>query len=181
MVEITLPIILQILQTAGILVGIIYYITIMRNAQRNQEISLRNQELALESRNTNILTSLHTYLVSEEYQSAFDKLDKGWSGMKTPLDPKEFIERHGEPNSGEDIWVIFFRVCQFWNGIGALVETGLADFDVVYKLWGHMAAWVWQIVHPIILYEREYFNQPRYFEWFEYLNNRIVEHEQLDP
>jgi hypothetical protein len=45
MVEITLPIILQLLQTAGILVGIIYYITIMRNTQKTRELTLQSQEL----------------------------------------------------------------------------------------------------------------------------------------
>jgi len=50
MVEITLPIILQILQTIGILVGIVYYITIMRNTQRTRELSLNAQEQALETR-----------------------------------------------------------------------------------------------------------------------------------
>ncbi len=49
MVEITLPLVLQILQTAGILVGIIYYITIMRNTQKTRELSLRAQELTLKA------------------------------------------------------------------------------------------------------------------------------------
>jgi hypothetical protein len=46
MVELTLPIMLQILQTAGIFVGIVYYITIMRNAQRTRQLTLESQELA---------------------------------------------------------------------------------------------------------------------------------------
>jgi len=41
MVEITLPIMLQIMQTVGILVGIIYYITIMRNTQKTRELTLK--------------------------------------------------------------------------------------------------------------------------------------------
>jgi hypothetical protein len=49
MVEITLPIVLQILQTVGILVGIVYYITIMRNSQRTRELSLQAQELDLKA------------------------------------------------------------------------------------------------------------------------------------
>jgi len=45
MVEITLPIVLQIVQTAGIFVGIVYYLTIMRNNQRTQRIQLYNTYL----------------------------------------------------------------------------------------------------------------------------------------
>jgi hypothetical protein len=50
MVEITLPIMLQILQTAGILVGIAYYLVIMRNSQKTRELALNAQEKALETR-----------------------------------------------------------------------------------------------------------------------------------
>jgi hypothetical protein len=49
MFELTLPIVLQILQTAGILVGIAYYLVIMRNSQKTRELTLRNQELTLQS------------------------------------------------------------------------------------------------------------------------------------
>ena len=38
MMEITLPIVLQILQTLGILVGIIYYLSIMRSNQRTNKL-----------------------------------------------------------------------------------------------------------------------------------------------
>jgi hypothetical protein len=44
MVEITLPIILQIVQTVGILVGIAYYLIIMRNSQRSQQIQLETRQ-----------------------------------------------------------------------------------------------------------------------------------------
>ena len=37
MVEITLPVVLQIIQTASILIGIVYYITIMRNQSKARE------------------------------------------------------------------------------------------------------------------------------------------------
>jgi hypothetical protein len=47
MVEITLPIVLQLLQTAGLLVGIVYYITIMRNSQRTQQMQLETRQVQL--------------------------------------------------------------------------------------------------------------------------------------
>jgi hypothetical protein len=40
MVEVTIPIVLQVIQTVGILVGIIYYITIMRSNQKTQQLQL---------------------------------------------------------------------------------------------------------------------------------------------
>jgi hypothetical protein len=65
MVEITLPIVLQIVQTVGILVGIVYYITIMRSQQRTRELALESQELTrkaqeqtLETRQTQLFMQI---------------------------------------------------------------------------------------------------------------------------
>jgi hypothetical protein len=176
--QVTFQTLFQFLQTVGILVGVYYYISTIRVNQKNQEISLKSQETTLETRQTNILMNLHTYLTSDEYQNAFATLAKTWEDMEHPIDPDAFIERYGPPNRLNETWIVFFKVCQFWNGVGVLVETGLADFDVVNKLWGHMVTWVWGIVRPLVIYEREFLDQPRYFEWFEYLNGRVVEHER---
>ena len=43
MVEISIPLILDIIRTAGILVAIIYYITIMRNTQKTRELTLESR------------------------------------------------------------------------------------------------------------------------------------------
>ncbi len=47
MVEITYQMVLSTLQTAGILVGIIYYITIMRTSQRNQQHQMETRKLQM--------------------------------------------------------------------------------------------------------------------------------------
>jgi hypothetical protein len=46
MVEFTLPIVLQIVQTGSLIEIIIYYLSIMRNQQRTRELSLKAQEEA---------------------------------------------------------------------------------------------------------------------------------------
>ena len=44
MVEITYQMVLSTIQTASLVVGIVYYITIMRNTQRTRELTLKAQE-----------------------------------------------------------------------------------------------------------------------------------------
>ena len=46
MAEITISLILQIVQTVGIIIGIIYYISVMRANQKSQERTLYAQEEA---------------------------------------------------------------------------------------------------------------------------------------
>jgi len=179
--QLTFQTVFQFLQTVGILVGVFYYIMTIRANQRNQELSIKSQESTLETRQTNILMNLYTYQGSEEFQSAVQTLANAYVGMETPVDPDEFIERNGPPDEINDVWVSFFRVCWYWNGLGMMVDTGYASFDLVYRLWGHQVTWFWDHLKRVVQYEREFFNQPLYFEWFEYLNNRIVEHEGQDP
>ena len=57
MVDITLSIVLQFVQTVGILVGIIYYISIMRANQKTQERTLKAQEEAEKSRKREMIFS----------------------------------------------------------------------------------------------------------------------------
>ena len=47
MVDLTYQMVLSTLQTAGILVGISYYLVIMRNSQRNQQIQLETRQAQL--------------------------------------------------------------------------------------------------------------------------------------
>jgi uncharacterized protein HemX len=49
MVEITYQMILSTLQTIALIVGIVYYLIIMRNTQKTRELSLRAQELTLKA------------------------------------------------------------------------------------------------------------------------------------
>ncbi len=60
MTEITLPILLQIVQTIALLVGIVYYITIMRNAQkaRQTEIFMQLYQSRTDKENSQILWDL---------------------------------------------------------------------------------------------------------------------------
>ena len=78
MVEITYQMALSTLQTIGLLVGIAYYLIIMRNSQRNQELALKAQEHALETRETQLFMNIfNTYSSGDfiEAHSGFEYAD----------------------------------------------------------------------------------------------------------
>ena len=85
MVEFTLPIVLQIVQTVGILVGIIYYITIMRNQQRTRELALTAQEHATETRQTEIFMRLYEQLNNAETYTSWAEL------VNQEIDNEEYL------------------------------------------------------------------------------------------
>jgi DNA/RNA endonuclease G (NUC1) len=47
MIEMTLPVVLQIIQTAALIVGIVYYLTIMRNQQKAQKTAEETRKIQL--------------------------------------------------------------------------------------------------------------------------------------
>jgi len=66
----------------------------------------------------------------------------------------------------------------FFNGIGVLLQSNLADIELIDKLFGYMVIWLWEISKPIVEGNRKHFNQPRSLEWFEYLYNEMKKREQ---
>jgi hypothetical protein len=115
MVEITLPIVLQIIQTVGILVGIIYYLIIMRNSQRNQKLQLETRQ---------------AQLFMQWYQK-FDNATEGIQTMDVLKNAK--FETH-------EAWIMLMETDElfrktwmaygsFFEGIGVIVKEGLGTYN----------------------------------------------------
>ena len=66
MVEITYQMVLSTLQTASILVGIAYYVMNLNYTRRNQELTLKAQEQALETRQAQIFRNTIDKAYSKE-------------------------------------------------------------------------------------------------------------------
>ncbi|MHA2163893.1 MAG: DUF4760 domain-containing protein [Candidatus Thorarchaeota archaeon] len=146
-------------------IGVIYHIMTLRNTRKNQEQQL-------ETRQTNILMGLHSEWGSDEYQQA------SWTVIGLDFEDFEDFERkYGSVSEKTPFNIEIFKVCWFYNGLGVLVNQELADFEVVSKLFGYAVVWIWEILEPMIIGEREKFNQPKSLEWFEYLYHRIKDDE----
>jgi hypothetical protein len=147
MVEITLPIMLQIVQTVGILVGIIYYITIMRNQQRTRELTLESQELARKAQEQALET------------------------RKVQL----FMQIYQDMNSTENLRI--YSELSMWvrlNGVGLLVKDGHIDVGSVHDLMRQTILTQWEKWRDIIIRIREEYNMVGFCEGFEYLANEMV-------
>jgi hypothetical protein len=163
--EITLPIVLQLLQTAGILVGIFYYIMTIRTNQRNQEIALKNQELtlkaqeqALESRQAQLLSSfMAMWLTSDSLHNAI-----GYWFNQPKMEYEEFKERYPRDSDGfKDI----MRFFDFYEFIGLLTKWRLVDKELV----DDMFTLQWDKYGPIIKGMQEDIGSTRLYEHYEWL------------
>ena len=175
MVEITLPIMLQLLQTAGILVGIIYYITIMRNAQRNQR-------LQLETRQTQLFMDIYQNTVTHEFQKAFRKIMiTQWNSYDEFYRQNDYFDpNHPDPEFIESVNLI----ASYYEGMGVLIKENLFDIRMVALLMTGMTRSFWKKYAPYIDKWREDLGFPRLWSETEYLYDELMkyidEHPELE-
>jgi hypothetical protein len=149
MVEITLPIALQILQTAGILVGIIYYITIMRNQSKTREAQFLLQfNTVFQDKET--IKDWHD-VIQIQFQDYQDFLEKFDSSVNMEL----YLQRS--------------RVWRMLNTFGNILKRGLVKPETVYDaMSGTFIIRMWENQGPIIKEIRRHRNAPFHLEGFEY-------------
>jgi hypothetical protein len=155
MVEITLPIVLQIVQTIALIVGIIYYLTIMRNSQRYQQTQL-------ETRKAQLYMQLFMRITSEKFtKKSIDLLKFEYNNAG------EFMEEY---ISGPDSSMQSKLFSMFWHldGLGYMMSEGLIDPEMVYNFGGGFAqVWHWEKWEPVIMEIRKR-RGDEFMKWFEY-------------
>ena len=86
MVEVTYQMVLSTIQTASLVVGIIYYLTIMRNSQKSQQMQL-------ETRQAQLLMQVYSKIDNPEIVRAMQEVFL-WEWN----DFDDFIEKHWNPD-----------------------------------------------------------------------------------
>jgi hypothetical protein len=166
MAELTLSVFLQIVQTVGVLVGIVYYITIMRTNQKTRELSLKAQEAAEKARKREMIM-LRSQTYTMEYARAFIEYER----MEEWTTVEEFDERYGIRNNPEAFAnVIYIR--NLFNSAGLMLKEEGVDPELLFQLYAPGAVvslWEKQLMHVESVRER--FNYPELYSGFEYLYN----------
>jgi len=162
MVEVTIPIVLQIVQTVGILVGIIYYIMNIRSSQKNQQ-------LQLETRKAQLYIQLFMRITSEEFvKKSLDLLKLEYDNVD------EFMKKY---ILGPDSTLHAKLFSMFWHidGLGYMMSQKLIDPEMVYNFGGGFAqVWHWKKWEPMIMRMRELRGEPEFMRWFEYTATEMM-------
>ena len=121
MVDLTYQMFLSTVQTISLVIGIVYYLTIMRNNQKSQQ-------LQLETRKAQLYMQLFLRITSEEFTK------KSLELLKMPIgDVNEFMEKH---ISGLESTLQAKLFSMFWHidGLGYMMSQGLIDPEMVLSL-----------------------------------------------
>jgi hypothetical protein len=157
MVEITYQMVLSTLQTVGILVGIVYYITIMRNAQKARKIELVSRIYEIERSVESGIIGIE--LLEMEWTDFDDFLAK----YDSSVNPENFAKR--------------FHWWTYYQEVGFMLHEGIVDVDTVYMLLGgRNSRTMWEKFKPIILEFRERYEDPDFFKYFEYYADEITKY-----
>jgi len=122
MVDITYQMVLSTLQTVGLLVGIYYYIMSLRNQQKNQELTLKSQDSATETRKIQIANDVIAKLSIPEFYPAW--MDVVYRQPYT--DFKDWLEKYG-PHSNMDAYINFVYIAENYDMAGLVHRHGLVD------------------------------------------------------
>ena len=172
MVEITFTVILQILQTAGILVGIFYYLMVLRNQEKNQN-------LTIETRQVQLFMQMHNRFnekVDEIEVKGFDIITTLQGAKVKTADDFVHLWENDEP---------FFKtiraITSFSEGLGVLVKEGLLNIRYVALMWAGPTRMFWDLVGPILPDLAKHWNYPRLWSETEYLCKELVKYMEEHP
>ena len=151
MVEFTPQIVLSGLQTAGLLIGILYYIMDLQNqredqklANARQELKLKSQEQALETRQAELFMQIFQTYNSVEYAlQRFAVYDMQWDDLE------DFNRKYRDvPNEDLTVYSSYIAMGRFFDGLWVLLQENLMDKKLVYQLYiSDVIRW-WEMFKP---------------------------------
>ena len=155
MVEFTIELMLDIIRTSGILVGIFYYLTILRNQQKNRMIDLVFRRMQSDG---------------AEYQRMARMVEPQRTGWNTV---EEFYQKYGYSTSPEDT-IARNEIIRKLKSWGFLLKEGAVDLDFITRI---HSPWyiirIWEGFSPIIFDGREKMGNPEHHIDFEYLYDEV--------
>ncbi|TRO48961.1 hypothetical protein E2P65_01945 [Candidatus Bathyarchaeota archaeon] len=181
MVEVTLPIVLQIVQTIALIVGIAYYLTIMRSQQRTRELTLESQELARKSQE-HALETRHTQMFMQIYNESHN--NPSFIDAYTRLAGYDIrtYEEFLAIMEDEDNNKASARVGMFYEGVGVLVREGYLNIRLFALLMTGMTRSWWERIYKSWIEEgREKRNFRRWMSESEYLYKELMKYIEENP
>ena len=149
--------VLSTLQTVGLLVGIAYYLIIIGNSQRTQQ-------LQLETRHAQLFMQIYTTIYDERFMKKLIEVN-AWQWE----DNEDYRRKYGDIEQRTKL----MSTIGFYEGLGVLVKRGLIDPVFVADLFGGWVLRFWRKFESNIKERRERTGNKIAQENIEYLFNEL--------
>jgi len=173
MVEITYQMVLSTLQTIALIVGIAYYLFIMRNSQRNQELARKAQEHTAETRQAQLFMQMYNRFREDIQPTDLSIFTTKLSGFD------EFLEKN---KSDEEFRKAVNALFGFYEGLGVIVKKGYMDIELVALMWAGTTRMFYEnIVEPIVEGGIKYYDYPRWQSETIYVCKELIKYMEEHP
>ena len=145
-----------VLTGIGIIVSILYYTSVLRNANKTQQMQL-------ETRRTQLSTSTIEKIGSKDfYRDFIELMQLDW------IDVDDYMKKYDHrvnPESFAQRWTVWIS----YDNLGYLLREGLINREILFNAAATSSILMWGKYKPIIDYYRKKELGPRYMENLEYL------------
>jgi hypothetical protein len=160
MIDLTYQMVLSTLQTAGLLVGIFYYIMTLRNQQKTQEMQL-------ETRKAQLFMQIYNRFTEVEFRENFNEvLNREW------VDYDDYNKKYGR-FTNPSAQAKSSSIALFFEGLGILLQKGFLDVDIVGRLMSTPIRIYWVKFYPIFNEMRATVGNEEVMEYAEYLYDGV--------
>ena len=149
-----------VLTGIGIIISILYYTSVLRNANKTQQMQL-------ETRQAQLFMQIHNKWSDIEYKTEARKLLR-WEFKDTD----EYLEKYSGPDKVEYEGHIS-AINTYLEGVAVLIDRDLVDASLVDELMSGYIVQYWEKFGPVHIELRSRLNYPHLSEWVEYLYNII--------
>jgi hypothetical protein len=150
-----------VLTGIGLIVSILYYAIILRNANRTQRMQL-------ETRQVQLFMNIDATRGSPEFQKLIYRV----IFMDEWKDIDDYLVKYG-PENNLDAYSEHSFIWQRFESLGLLLKKNIIDLSYFDDLIKVSALAAWNKFEPVINAMRVRVNQPNLYNHFEYLANEI--------
>ena len=167
MVEFTYQMVLSTIQTVSLVIGVIYYITIMRNNQRTQQMQLETRQVQLFMQ---MVQQLSSSIIETDY---LPMLNIKISNLDEYLHKRE---------SDPKFKLLTDSLFGFYEALGVLVKEGYLSIRLVALMWaGTTRIFYENIVVPMIEEGKIHWGYPRLYSETVYVCKELIKYMEEHP
>jgi len=145
-----------------------YYISTLRNTQKNQQ-------QALETRQAQLYMQLYSFYDNKEFLKDYCNI----VNVYVFDDTEDFLRRYG-PLVDNEAFSSWLRVGRFFDGVGILIKRNLIEKDLIFELLGDVIRGSWEGFESgtgmgrWLMEGRELWDRPLLWRNFEYLYHELM-------
>ena len=155
---VSLQMVRDVVTIFGVIAGLSYYVTNIREIRRNRRISLTT-------------TMFQTFMTTEGTRKIVDLLSMEWDSIEDYMEKYDSKVNPENASKRMSMWVL----C---NTLGLLYREGYLDFKTLIASSGGYIGTLWLKFKPVIEeYRGTHYHETAY-EDFEYLAELVIEHQR---